>query len=115
MTDEPKQTAVEKKIEAVVEHVVDQKIEEKQAAVEQKAEEKKTAGTIHAVTNPSQWVNMLTLVAGIVTVFATSDFVKHNYPEILGGLILANTLLTTVLQFIRDKNKPPAGIENAAK
>lgn len=63
--------------------------------------------TWHALTNPANAVNVLSVLAGVIPFIAGNEAVKANAPEIAMGLLTFNGVVTSVLSWYRDKNNPP--------
>lgn len=60
----------------------------------------------HAVTNPTLWINLLSLAAAMIAAASGNDWVRQN-PQLVVVLMSANFIVTGILQAIRDVNKPP--------
>lgn len=63
--------------------------------------------TKHAISNPTLWINVLSLLGALVVTAMSNDWVKEN-PHAISVLAIVNFALTPIVQGMRDKNKPPA-------
>lgn len=69
----------------------------------------------HANTNPGLWINVVSLIVGIIAVAVNDEWVKQN-PGVVVILGMLNFCLTGLLQYLRDANKPkPVVVETEEK
>lgn len=62
--------------------------------------------TKHALSNPTLWINISSLVSALVITASNDEWIKH-YPLVVVGLGALNFAVTGFLQYLRDMNKHP--------
>jgi hypothetical protein len=61
--------------------------------------------------NPGLWINIISLILGLIAVAVNDEWVKQN-ASVITILGMANFILTAALQYLRDVNKPQPIIEH---
>lgn len=61
----------------------------------------------NALGNPTLWINVLSLVLAVLVTASNDEWVKEHHDAVV-ILLAANYVITAILQWLRDINRPRA-------